>query len=66
MRFSKKVVTFAIRAIVGYTAIVLVFSWFEKVVPVELTVGWFGFWGVEIVALMKLTIAERKEDLHND
>ncbi len=66
MRFSKKVIISAIVAITGYTIIVLIYSWFEKIVPVELTVGWFGFWGVEIVALMKLTLAEKKEDINND
>ncbi len=64
-KFSKRIVISAICAVVGYTSIVLVFSWFGKMVPVELTVGWFGFWGVEVVALMKITVAEKKEDFNN-
>ncbi len=59
-KFSKRIVISAICAVVGYTAIVLVFSRFEKIVPVELTVGWFGFWGVEVVALMKLELEDKK------
>ncbi len=66
LRFSKKVVISAICAVVGYTVIVLVFSWFEKVVPVELTVGWFTFWGVEVAALMKLTLVEKQSKEGSD
>ena len=60
LRFSKKVVVSAVCAVVGYTLIALVFAWFEKVIPVELTVGWFSFWGVEVVALMRLTLEEKR------
>ncbi len=60
VRFSKKVVISAITAVVGYTLIVLAFSWFYKTVPAELTIGWFGFWGVEVVALMRLGVEEKK------
>jgi uncharacterized membrane protein YbjE (DUF340 family) len=60
LRFSKKVVISAICAVVGYTIIVLIFSWFNKMVPTELTVGWFSFWGVEVIALMRLTLEDKK------
>ncbi len=60
LKFSKKVVISAICAVVGYTIIVLTFSWFNKMVPVELTVGWFGFWGVEVIALMRLTLEDKR------
>jgi hypothetical protein len=60
LRFSKKVVISAICAVVGYTIIALIFAWFEKVIPVELTAGWFGFWGIEVVALMRLTLEEKR------
>lgn len=60
LRFSKKVIVSAICAVVGYTSVALVFTWFEKTIPVELTVGWFGFWGVEVVALMRLTLEEKR------
>jgi F0F1-type ATP synthase assembly protein I len=60
LRFSKKVVISAITAVIGYTLIVLGFSWFDKIVPVELTVGWFTFWGVEVVALMRISIEDKK------
>ena len=60
LRFSKKVVLSAICAVVGYTIIVLIFSWFGRFVPVELTAGWFGFWGVEVIALMRLTLEDKK------
>ena len=47
----KKRTKFAICAIVAilvYTAIVLVLSWFEKPVPPELTVAYFSAWTVEL------------------
>ena len=62
MRFSKKVVISAIIAVIGYTVIVLVFAWFEKFPPAELTVGWFTFWGVEVAALMTKSVTEIKQE----
>lgn len=60
LRFSKKVVIAAITAVVGYTLIHLAFNWFGVQVQTELTVGWFAFWGVEVVALMKKAIEGTK------
>ncbi len=60
LRFSKKVVVAAITAVVGYTLIHLVFNWLGKEIQIQLTIGWFGFWGVEVVNVMRLSLEEKK------
>jgi uncharacterized BrkB/YihY/UPF0761 family membrane protein len=49
--FSKTIVVLAVISIYLYTITVLVFSWHYRVVPNELTVGYYTFWGVEMLAL---------------
>ncbi len=56
--FSKLVVVSAIIAIVGYTAIHLYFVWNFRDIPIQLTISWFSFWGLELGYLAGIKIKE--------
>ncbi len=49
--FSKTIVVLSVISIYLYTATVLYFSWHYRVVPPEVTVGYYSFFGVEMLAL---------------
>ena len=51
VKFSKFIVVLSIVSIYAYTATVLMFCWFGKFVPSELTVAYYSFFAVEMMAL---------------
>ena len=51
VKFSKFIVVLSIVSIYLYTATVLIFCWFGKFVPSELTVAYYSFFAVEMMAL---------------
>lgn len=51
IKFSKFIVVLSIVSIYLYTATVFIFSWFGKFVPSELTVAYYSFFAVEMMAL---------------
>jgi hypothetical protein len=51
VKFSKFIVVLSIVSIYAYTATVLIFAWFSKFVPSELTVAYYSFFAVEMMAL---------------
>ena len=51
IKFSKFIVLLSIISIYLYTATVLIFCWFGKFVPSELTVAYYSFFAVEMMAL---------------
>ena len=51
VKFSKFIVVLSIVSIYLYTATVLIFCWFSKFVPSELTVAYYSFFAVEMMAL---------------
>ncbi len=57
--FSSKVVISAIIAVIGYTVTHLYFSWHDKIIPTQLTISWFTFWGVELGALAGIEIKKK-------
>ncbi len=64
--FSSKIVISAIIAVIGYTLIHLVFVWFDKYIPAQLTISWFSFWGVEIGALAGIEVTKRRTGIPAD
>lgn len=60
MKNRTKFTIVAIINIIWYTAVVLVASFFDKMVPDTLTVAWFSAWTVELGLLFGLKI--RKGD----
>ncbi len=61
--FSTKVVISAIIAVVGYTIIHLVFVWYDKYIPAQLTISWFSFWGIELGALAGIEVVKKKASM---
>ena len=58
----KKRTKFTILAMVNiilYTIVVLALSYFDKVVPGELTVAWFAAWTVELALLFGIKVASK-------
>ena len=51
VKFSKFIVVLTILSIYAYTGTVLLFCWFGKFVPSELTVAYYSFFAVEMMAL---------------
>ena len=60
IKFSKFVVILTVISIYAYTATVLIFSWFGKIVPSELTVAYYSFFSVEMMALAWKTKGDEK------
>ncbi len=58
--FSKQIIISAVIAVVGYTAVHLFFSWHDKFIPAQLTIGWFTFWGTEIAVMAGIEVVKRK------
>ena len=58
VKFSKFIVVLSIVSIYLYTATVLIFCWFGKFVPSELTVAYYSFFAVEMMALAWKTKGE--------
>ena len=64
-RFSKTIVVLAVLSIYLYTATSLYFAWHYRVIPPEVTVGYFTFWGVEMLALAYKHTQQRVAELSN-
>jgi len=64
-KFSKAIVILAVVSVYIYTATVLFFSWHYRVVPTELTVAYFGFWGTEMLALAYKHTKQKVAELTN-
>ena len=50
-RFSKFIVSMSILITFVYTIVSLYFAWYEKYIPPELTIGVYGFFGTELLAV---------------
>ena len=50
-RFSKAMVTISIFIPFVYTVVSLYFAWYGKFIPSELTIGVYGFFGTELLAV---------------
>ena len=64
--FSKGIVILTVISIYLYTATSLYFSWHFRTIPSELTVGYFSFWGVEMLALAYKHAKQRVAELRYD
>ena len=51
-----KFTIFAVVNIFWYTVVVLILSFFDKIVPPELTGGWFAAWTVELALLYGIKV----------
>ncbi len=49
--FSKIIVSVSILIPLAYTVVSIYFSWHGKYLPSELTIGVFGFFGTELLAV---------------
>jgi hypothetical protein len=56
MKKRTKFVIAAMLNITWYTVAVLVFSWYDHIVPSELTVAWFAAWTVELALLAGIKV----------
>ena len=65
-RFSQGIVILAVISVYAYTATALYFSWHYRTVPPEVTVGYFTFWGVEMLALAYKHTKQRVAELRYD
>lgn len=50
-RFSKFIVSISLLIPFLYTIVSLYFAWYEKYIPPELTIGVYGFFGTELLAV---------------
>ncbi len=50
-RFSKIIVALSLMIPFLYTCVSIYFAWYEKYLPSELTIGVFGFFGTELLAV---------------
>lgn len=48
--------------IVTYTIAVMILTGFDKIVPSELTVAWFGAWTAELALLFGIKIREKGDN----
>ena len=60
--FSKALVTAIILTVLIYTAVVLIWSWHGKIVPAELTVSFYGFFGFETGWLAYIKVNKMKSE----
>lgn len=56
-----KTLNLIIWANITFTAIVLLWSWFEHSVPDTLIVGWYGFWGWELMNMKAIKVSKIKK-----
>jgi hypothetical protein len=66
VKFSKFIVVLSIVSIYVYTATVLMFAWFGKFVPSELTVAYYSFFAVEMMALAWKTKGDGDNEFRPD
>jgi len=50
-QFSKFIVAISLLIPFCYTVVSLYFAWYEKYIPAELTIGVYGFFGTELLAV---------------
>lgn len=50
-QFSKVIVTISILIPLVYTIVALYFVWYEKHIPDAITIGVYGFFGTELLAV---------------
>ena len=58
MKKRTKFTIIAVFNIVWYTIAVLILSFFNKMIPSELTVGWYSAWTVELALLFGIKVKE--------
>ena len=56
-----KTLDLIIRANLVFTATVFLWSWFEHPVPDSLIIGWFGFWGWELMNMKSIKVSKIKK-----
>lgn len=62
MKTRTKFVICSIINIIWFTVVVLVLTWFDKVVPDSLITAWFSSWCVELALLAGITIKSKSDD----
>ena len=59
MKKRTKFTILAIVMIILYTVVALIFSWFDKALPSELTISWYSAWTVELALLFGIKIKSK-------
>ena len=61
MKRRTKFTILAIAMLIAYTIVAIVFTWWDKVLPSELTVAWYSAWTCELALLFGIKIKDKDE-----